>query len=74
MTISRIYPETDANCCISTERINQCTEIDLQAVPIAFEVRINDELVYTFNSLENARLAYNAIRHDLKGDVYHEKG
>lgn len=74
MTPNKPYPETNGNCCISTERINQCTDIDLQAVPIAYEVRINEELVYSFNNLENARLVYNAIRCDLKGAVYHAKG
>lgn len=73
MTPNKPYPETNENYCISTEQINQCIDIDLQAVPIAYEVRINEELVYSFNNLENARLVYNAIRCDLKGAVYHAK-
>lgn len=64
------HPVTDSTVPIAVAEINKATEISLCAVPISYEVRINDELICTLNQLENAYIVYGAILCDLKGAVF----
>lgn len=62
----------DVNGCITlmSTQVNRLADLMLQAVPTSYSVYINDDLVYSFNDLENARIVYEAVRADMTGGVY----
>ena len=63
----------DTSIAVCSTQVNQATELSVEAVPVAYEVRINDDVVCVLNQLENARTVYNALVSDMKGAVYHGK-
>lgn len=66
----------DQNECIellSTD-INKATTLTVSAVPVTYGVYLNDDLIYSCNSLKNAQVIYDAIRADMAGKAYEGKG
>lgn len=64
--------KVDQNECIellSTE-INKTTVLTVSAVPVTYGVYINDDLIYSCNSLSNAQAIYDVIRADMAGKEY----
>lgn len=64
--------KVDQNECIellSTE-INKTTVLTVSAVPVTYGVYINDDLIYSCNSLKNAQAIYDVIRADISGKVF----
>lgn len=52
---------------LKDEQIGQHADLILSAVPTTYEIFINDDLVYSCRTYENAKLIYNAILSDAKG-------
>lgn len=55
---------------VSEKRINKLNSVIIEAVPIAYNVRINDDLIYPCNNLANARTLQAVILCDLAGVEY----
>lgn len=52
---------------LSCHHANKATCITLEAIPAAYDVRINGDLVFSFSSPDTARGCYDAIVKDLGG-------
>lgn len=64
----------DANgIVLASAGINRFTDITLAVLPLTYDLRINGDLVHSFNELENAKKVYDIIRTDYAGRVYHGK-
>lgn len=50
--------------------INRCTDLSVIVRPFTFDVFINDDLIYSFNDIENAKRVYDIVRADISGRVY----
>lgn len=54
--------------------VNKAVELSVSAVPISFNVYLNDDLIYSCNVLKNALMLYQVIRADLAGKEYCGEG
>lgn len=54
--------------------VNKSVELSVSAVPISFNVYINEDLIYSCNNLKNAETIYRVIRADLEGKEYCGEG
>lgn len=55
---------------VSEKRVNGANSVFIHAVPITYDVCVNDDLIYSCNNLENARTLQSVLLCDLSGVVY----
>lgn len=58
---------------LSTD-VNKTVVLSVSAVPISFNVYLNDDLIYSCNNLKNAETLYRVIRADLSGKEFCGEG
>lgn len=57
---------------LKSAQVGQCAEVILSAVPVTYDVFINDDLVYSCNKQKNAETIYSAVLSDIRGEAYKE--
>lgn len=67
--LQKFRKETDGIVLMSTG-INCCTDLSVIVRPFTYDVFINDDLIYSFNHIENAKRVYDIVRADISGRVY----
>ena len=67
--LDRLLEHADGIQLFVTE-VNKSTDLTVSARPLCYDVKIGKDLVYACNELENARLLFDVIRADLKGDIW----
>lgn len=70
--LEKLRKDTDG-ITIAGAVINRCTDITLTVLPLTYDLKINGDLVHSFNELENAKKVYDIIRTDYAGRVHHGK-
>lgn len=65
------HSETDCTVPVAVAEINKATVIAIHAVPISYEIRINNDLICTLNQYENALTVFKTMLCDMKGEIFH---